>query len=224
MLLTTALYRSEVEREPNRHRPRLQEVRAAEGRKKVIKGLLVGQVAEVNSGRQLAAAFGVQKVVRADTQIKDIARFDAVGIVVVVLLAGKIAVAALWQREQPGGDRAHGAAWAKAIGNRRGDRGVGAIAGQADGHLLIGGQPQRRTGIGHAADYHAAVVAPGESDPLGILALIAEIGGGLQSLVVIDSEDTAGESRALRHQAADLGEKEAGARVALLTSEASEAA
>jgi len=43
--------------------------------------------------------------------------------------------------------------------------------------------------IGYAADDQPAVIAPGQRHPLGILgALVAEICGGLERLIVVDAE------------------------------------
>ena len=64
----------------------------------------------------------------------------------------------------------------RAVSERVGDRGEHSIAGQADRHLLIGCQSQRGAGVRHTAHHQAAVVAIGQSDPLGVLRpLVAEI-------------------------------------------------
>ena len=47
--------------------------------------------------------------------------------------------------------------------------GEDAIAGKADGHLLVAVERQRGAGIGHAADHQAAVIAMREGDPFGVL-------------------------------------------------------
>jgi len=71
-----------------RQRPWCQIVRAAEGRKKVVKRVLVGQV----HGRQLQAhlvSVAVEHVVVSDRQIKQMARCDSRRILVVVLRSGR---------------------------------------------------------------------------------------------------------------------------------------
>src|ERR1035437_9761305 len=79
---------SEREADAGGQGSRLQEMRAAEGRQKVIQRDLVGQVGDLERSGELFVLLRVQQVVAAESQVEDVARLHAVGIVVVVLLAG----------------------------------------------------------------------------------------------------------------------------------------
>ena len=79
------------------YRPRCKEMGAAEGRQKIIKRNFVGQVFNIDRSSEPGLALPVCEIVRADTEVEKIARLYAVRIVVVILLAWKWPIAALWQ-------------------------------------------------------------------------------------------------------------------------------
>ena len=119
----------------------------------------------------------VQQVIGAETEVEDVPGLHAVRVVIAV------AGARGGQSQQRGGDLA--------------------IAGEADGFLLVGRQVFDRVGrVGDAADDQAAVVAPGERNPFGVVRpLVAGVHGGLEGLIVIDAEDAAANRSALGDQA-----------------------
>src|ERR1017187_2036526 len=216
----TAMSRkSKNQADPDQGGAGLQEVRAAERRQEVVQRHFVGQVGDVHRCRDARAALMVQQVVRADAQVEHVPRFHAVGIVVVVLLAGEVIVPALRQRKQRRGHLAHAAAGAQAVGYWAGDRGKHAVACQADRYLLIrrhAGESTDHGGtrIGHPTHYQSAVIAPGESDPLVVLVLIPEYSRRLKRLVVIDPKYASSQRRSLRDESSVLGRIVSGARMA----------
>ena len=157
----------------------------AEGREKIVKRLLVFPGWRFQSWPSLSAASPCAGGCRClIPMLNRIARLDAVGIVVVILLAG------LGQRQQR--------RFADPIAgrDRRAQGGEHSVAGEPDGHLLIGRQALMATiRVRHAADHQAAVVAPGEvrSTPRSWL-LVAKDGGLLKRLIVVDAEHAAGEA------------------------------
>src|SRR4029077_14532444 len=88
----------------------------------------------------------MEQVVRADADVKQIARLHAVGIVIVVLGAGL--------RES----KERGFSGARASGDRVSIGGKHSIARETDGNLLRGGERQGRSNVRHAADDQPAVV------------------------------------------------------------------
>ena len=70
---------------------------SAECGKKVVKRCHAGNVNDLDRCRNAALPFAVQKIIGADAEIENIARFDARGIVIVVFLARKSSVASLRQ-------------------------------------------------------------------------------------------------------------------------------
>src|ERR1039457_5609372 len=155
-------YRSEREADAGDQGSRLQEVGAAEGRQEVIQRDLVGKVGYLERPGKLFVFLRVQQVVAADAKVEDVARLHAVGIVVIVLLAG------LWQGDQL---RRHGSI-ARSNGTTVGREHI--TAGQTDGSLLCGREGQSGSGIRHAAHHLATIEAPCEGDPFVSLALVAE--------------------------------------------------
>src|SRR5580704_12208132 len=76
--------------------PRRDEVRPAKGGKEVVKRHLIGNVLDSEAQRPAAALLAVEQIVGSHPGIKEVARFNAVRIVVVILGSG------LWEREQRG--------------------------------------------------------------------------------------------------------------------------
>src|ERR1019366_1510638 len=110
-----------------------------EGRQEVVQRDLVGQVGDFKRAGELFVLLRVEQVVAADTQIEDVPRLHAIGIVVVVLLAG------LRQGDQ---FRRHSAT---ARSDGIAIRGEHIAAGQADRGLLRGRQRQGGGGIRYTA-------------------------------------------------------------------------
>src|SRR5471030_2841890 len=194
--------RSEREADAGYHGSRLQEMGSAERRQEVVQGHFVGQVGDVYGRGQLLVLFRVEQVIGADAQVENVARLHAIGIVVVVLLAG------LRQGDQLGFDQA--AALGDGVVEGRKDT----AAGQADRSLLRCRQPQGGIGIGNAADHQSAVVAPGQCDPLGGLVLVEEDTGRLECLVVVNPEHAAVQRSPLSDEAAIFREEVPGACMA----------
>src|SRR5207302_1419373 len=90
---------SERESDASHHRPRLQEMRAAERRQEIIQRNLIGKIGDLERCRDSLASLGMDQVIRTDAQIQYMAWLHAVGIVVIVLLAG------LRQGDELGRDR-----------------------------------------------------------------------------------------------------------------------
>src|ERR1035441_1453933 len=82
-------HQSEREADAGDEGSRLQEVGPTEGGQKVIQCDLVGQVGYLERAGELFVPLRVEQVVAADAKVEDVARFHAIGIVVVVLLADR---------------------------------------------------------------------------------------------------------------------------------------
>src|ERR1035437_4397503 len=194
-------YRSEREADAGDQGSRLQEVGAAEGRQEVIQRDLVGKVGYLERPGKLFVLLGVEQVVAAEAQVEYVAGLHAVGIVVIVLLAG------LWQGDQL---RRHSPI---ARGDGIAIGGEHIAAGKTDGSLLCGREGQSGSGIRHTAHDLATIEAPCEGYPFVSLALVADEPGGLECLVVIDAEPAAGQCRSLGNQPAHFGWKIPGSRM-----------
>lgn len=131
--------------------PRLNEVRAAEGRQEVVQGLLIGQVHDAELQGGSSSLFASEQIVRPDRQIKQIARSDA----------GRIRVRIECPRRGDG--KARGAeigAGARRNGIPEGSRLT--AAEKPDGRLLRGGEAERIIEAGHRAGNFSGVKTPGK--------------------------------------------------------------
>jgi len=178
------------------------EMSAAESGQEVIQRHLVGQIRHREPEHRFVV-LGVEQIVGAYRDVKEISWLHAIRIVIVILGAS------LRQGQQC--RRYDGAA----AGAQRILEGcVQAAACQADVRLLGGGQLQGCGRIRDARNDQSAVVAPDEGAPQAVLtALIAEVAGLLESLIVIDPEDTRYVRSSLENQPAHLRRKVTGASV-----------
>ena len=79
-------------------------MRSAERREEIVQGHFIGQVRYPDGRGDPPFSFPVKKVVGTDREVEEIARFHAVGVVIVVLRARKWSVPSLREREQLRGD------------------------------------------------------------------------------------------------------------------------
>src|SRR5579859_5843521 len=160
------------------HCPGRHEMRAAEGGVKVVQGDLVHQVDDLYGGCEPLFAFGMEQVLRADTDVEQAARFHAVGIVIVVLESG------LGQSQERRFSHVARGIGIEGIGKSR----QHAVAGEAQIDLLVRSKSERGSDIRNATDHQAALIAPDPVDVFGSFVLITEVRRILECLVVIDAE------------------------------------
>ena len=154
--------RSERQTDPSHEASRLQKVRAAERGKEVVESHLVGQVVDGKGGSEARRSLPMSEVVAANAEVDDIARLHAIGIVIVIFLAGERSIPSLRKRDQLRRHRADCAILAGAIRYGISNSRKHSIAGQANGHLLIRREePDRCARIGNAAHHQTAVKARG---------------------------------------------------------------
>src|ERR1700682_2564737 len=114
-----------------------------------------------------------------------------------------VPIATLWKSDQLRCDLAHCAVRVRATRERIGNRRKDTVARQAERNLLVGSQTQCGSRIGHAADHESAIKTLCQNDPLSVVRpLVSQTQRGLERLVVIDPEHTAGQRRPLRDKAA----------------------
>src|SRR5579862_2568247 len=116
---------------------RLQKMCTAERGQEVIERYHIREVRDGYRSGEAPRTFGMEQIVGPHAKIENVTRLNAIGIVVVILLAREIPVTALRKRDQLRRHHALCAVWIRAVGERAGGGGEDSIARQSDRYLLI---------------------------------------------------------------------------------------